>query len=70
MALIPRLLVYCAGSEQEVQQPDRQMGGSSRAVSVTAAQPIADSLENGAAPADRSMSHLTCTGNLLLSAAM
>ena len=67
---LPRLLVYCAGSEQAVQQPDRQLGSSSRAVSVTAAQPIADSLDNGAAPTDGSMSHLTRTGNLLLSAAI
>ncbi len=57
--------MYCAGSEQEVQQPDKQMGSSSRAMPVTAAQPIADSLENGAAPTDESMSCLSYTEYLL-----
>lgn len=52
--------------DAEVQQPDRQMESSSRAVSVTAAQPIADSLESGAAVTDEMEPNVSvegfCTG--------
>ncbi|KAL0031492.1 hypothetical protein WJX77_003186 [Trebouxia sp. C0004] len=54
------------GSEQDVEQPDRQMGSSSRAMPVTAAEPIAHSLENGAAPTDEMEPNVSvegfCTG--------
>ena len=53
--------MFCTGSEQEGEQPARQMTSSGRSLPPTAAQPLTDALDNGAGPGDESEHHLGCT---------